>query len=75
MPGLAMDPSQVSDILTQPSLNDSSPNDARDTQHIVKTEYDNIIDDDARDEDTYRPRPQLPQPFVFMRTLSDLISR
>lgn len=42
---------------------------------------DELLDDDefffgdgGYDEDTYKPRPQLPKPFVVMRTLAHLMS-
>ncbi|KAH6050755.1 hypothetical protein HBI54_046160 [Parastagonospora nodorum] len=72
MPGLAMDPSQVS--LAAPHRSPTSPsvNDVCEKDPHVKDEYD-ASGEHSHDEATYKPRPQLPKPFVFMRSLADLI--
>ena len=75
MPGLAMDPSQANAIYTQRSSNNKPVNDAHARLPLIKDEPDNTIVDEEYDEDTYKPRPQLPKPFVVMRSLAHLISR
>lgn len=75
MPGLAMDPSQVSANATQRSPRNKSNDDTSKLQQVIKNENDDTISDDEYDEDTYKPRPQLPKPFIFMRSLADLTSR
>jgi hypothetical protein len=74
MPGLALDPSQVSANATQRSSRNNSFDDTSKLQQFINNE-DDAIGGDEYDEDTYKPRPQLPKPFVFMRSLADLISR
>lgn len=69
-----MDPSQVSLASPQRSPTSASVNNARAKDPHIKNEYD-ASGDHSYDEATYKPRPQLPKPFVFMRSLADLISR
>jgi hypothetical protein len=44
---------------------------------MKRKEHDNVSDDDSEDHDelNYKPRPQLPKPFVCMRSLADLIRK
>jgi hypothetical protein len=74
MPGLAMDPSQVSLASPHRSPTSTSVNDICEKDPCIKNEYD-ASGDHSHDEATYKPRPQLPKPFVLMRSLADLISR
>lgn len=69
-----MDPDPVSAISTQRSPHSTAVNVARDLQQYIKDEH-NALGNNEDDDGMYRPKPQLPKPFVFMRTLADLISR
>ncbi|KAF2830198.1 hypothetical protein CC86DRAFT_453654 [Ophiobolus disseminans] len=69
MPGCAMDHSQASAITTKRSTAASRGT----LQPFIKDENENTLGDNDYDEDTYRPRPQLPKPFVVMRSLAHLI--
>jgi hypothetical protein len=42
-------------------------------QQYIKDENDNVGDNE--DDGLYKPKSQLPKPFIFLRTLADLISR
>jgi len=66
-----MDPGQASAISTQRSTN--KPN--RALQTFIKDEDENTLGEDDYDDDTYKPRPQLPKPFVVMRSLAHLIRK
>jgi hypothetical protein len=71
-----MDPNPSTIITAQhPSYNNASVEVADALEPFFKYETDIIFGDDDYDEDTYRPRPQLPKPFVGMRSLANLISR
>jgi hypothetical protein len=71
-----MDPdSSAINIDQHPSYNNASVDVADALEPFFKYETDNGFGDDDHDEDTYRPRPQLPKPFVDMRSLAHLISR
>jgi hypothetical protein len=79
MPGLAMDPGQISASPTPHNYRSNATNDSRASQPFIKdenaNENENTIGVDEYDEHTYKPRPQLPRPFVVMRSLAHLISR
>jgi hypothetical protein len=66
-------PGQVSAGSTQRSTH-ATPVDVAGSQPYIKDE-DDVIGNNEDDDGAYRPKPQLPKPFVFMRTLADLISR
>lgn len=71
-----MDPVYSTTISTQhPSYNNAPLHAADALEPFVKDENENVFGDDDYDEDTYKPRPQLPKPFVGMRSLAHLISR
>lgn len=69
MPGLVMEPKvasfKPSRTRTKPTYSDA----AAAARSIIKAE-DSYEDDD----DVYRPRPQLQEPVIFMRDLSELMS-
>lgn len=65
---VAMDPSQVGAIPTPRSHPSPAANGAHASQPFIKDEHSDSEDG------TYKPRPQLPKPFVFMRNLAQLIS-
>jgi hypothetical protein len=51
-----------------------------DSQPLIKDEDDEDTfggneEHDFVDSGIYKPRPQLPKPFVFMRSLADIISK
>jgi hypothetical protein len=76
MPGLAIDPSQIrATIPTQRCIAPTNPS-IHDARVFIKDEdeHDLDVDDYDDDEATYKPRPQLPKPFVHMRSLAHLIS-
>jgi hypothetical protein len=81
MPGLvtSMDPNQVSVISSQTTFNNPvHVNEAHIFQHDERDDDDDALDDaggEEYNETTYRPRPQLPKPFVCMRSLADLIRK
>jgi hypothetical protein len=71
-----MDPNSSIIITAQhPSYNNAFIDGANALEPFFKYETDNLSGDDDHDEVTYRPRPQLPKPFVGMRSLAHLISR
>jgi hypothetical protein len=61
-------------ITTPRSRNKKASSKSAARQPVIKNESEATLGDDEYDEDTYRPRPQLPKPFVVMRSLADLIS-
>jgi hypothetical protein len=73
-----MDPSQVSAIPAQRSYRSKFLDSVDSLLQTIKDEYnDPLSDHDERDDydgTVYKPRPQLPQPFVCMRSLADIIS-
>jgi len=70
MPGRAMTSSQPEGAITTPRSRGKKAAPKFNPPYIKEEE-----DGDDYDEDTYRPRPQLPKPFVVMRSLADLISK
>jgi hypothetical protein len=44
-------------------------------QNIIDEDDDAFDDGGEYDEINYKPRPQLPKPFICMRSLADLISK
>jgi hypothetical protein len=58
-------------------LNKNAHNYRNELQPFVKDESDDngdLFDDaDDHDEEVYKPRPQLPQPNVYMRSLAGII--
>lgn len=61
VPGLVMEPNSA----TRPDYKQA----AAATQSVIKAE------DDYEDDDVYRSRPQLQQPAVLMRSLTELMSK
>jgi hypothetical protein len=62
---------------TQHHIELSSQAGAIPVKHDSEALADEFGDDENKykEENTYRPRPQLPKPFVSMRNLASLISR
>jgi hypothetical protein len=52
----------------------ATPVDVASVQRYIKDEND-VVGGNEDDAGTYRSKPQLPKPFVFMRSLAELISR
>jgi hypothetical protein len=71
MPGLAIDSCAIP---TRRSRSSKSTNNEVALQPFIKDEDEDFGDDDY-DDGTYKSRPQLPKPYVVMRSLADLISR
>jgi hypothetical protein len=80
MPGLytssSMDLSQATSTTLRKSAKPAQHNSIA-LESAVKDEFDDsdlFQESDSDDGDTYKPRPQLPQPNVHMRSLGSLIS-
>jgi hypothetical protein len=73
-----MDPSQVS-TTRQRSPSRKFMENIDLLLQIIKAEHNDLLGDnderDAYNGSVYKPRPQLPKPFVFMRSLADIISK
>jgi hypothetical protein len=72
----SMDPSQATITLRSPNTQAHNNNAAPDS--VVKDELDDgdfLEESDTDDGGVYKPRPQLPQPNVHMRSLGSLISK
>ncbi|KAH7075764.1 hypothetical protein BKA63DRAFT_470115 [Paraphoma chrysanthemicola] len=73
MPGLVMDTSQIGVIPTPHNHPSIAADDAHTSQPFIKAEHGDTFGDSDNEDGTYKPRPQLPKPFVFMRSLAQLI--